>query len=470
MKKSILLITILTLFFSCSSDDDNTIEDVVVPIIEETEESAVIRISQVDAKSDLVVLSNLGTTTTNVGTYWLCLGPGTYVNVADATTESTNLAPNESVTLSYDVNQTADGLGIFTENSFTSSDPDILIDYVQWGAGNQARVGQAVTAGRWNDATAFVASGDVYNFTGQASQFGSSFYESISEEAAEPVVRVLKVDADLDQVWLSNLGSASIDVADYWLCLGPGTYRRIGDITTLATVIEPGANIMVSYDVNEVADGLGLFSTNTSFGSSDPTIFVDYVQWGAANQARVDQAVTAGRWDDADNFLAIGDSYTFTGEADEFGSTFYSIEAIVVEAAVLRILQVNAATDQVWLSNFGGQSIDVADYWLCLGPGTYVRVANATTGTTIIEPGANIMLNYNVNEIADGLSVFSSSIFGSIDPTILVDYVQWGAGEQARVDQAVTAGRWNNATNFASGGGPIYTFTGEASDFGSIYW
>ena len=88
MRKSILLITILTLFFSCN-DDDNTIE--------KTEESAVIRISQVDAKSDLITLSNLGTTTTDVGAYWLCLGLGTYVNVADVSTESTILLLKQMV-------------------------------------------------------------------------------------------------------------------------------------------------------------------------------------------------------------------------------------------------------------------------------------------------------------------------------------------------------------------------------------
>ena len=284
-------------------------------------------------------------------------------------------------------------------------------------------------------------------------------------ETETPVLRILQVNTTTDQVWLSNFGTETIDVADYWLCLGPGTYEKVSDATSSSTTIAPGENIMVSYDVNAIADGLSIFSTNT-FTSSDPSILVDYVQWGAADQARVDQAVTAGRWDDASNFVAVGESYTFTGETTDFGASFYST---VAGEAILRILQVDASLDQVWLSNLGTATIDAATYWLCLGPGTYEQVSDATTGSTIIAPGENIMLSYDVNETADGLSIFSTNTFGSSDPSILIDYVQWGAADQARVGQAVTAGRWDDATNFVSGG-PVYTFTGEATEFGVTFW
>ena len=149
--------------------------------------------------------------------------PGTYVRVSDAASGSTNLAPNQSITLSYDVNEAADGLSIFSTNTFGSSDPNILLDYLQWGAGNQARVAQAVSAGRWDDANNFVAVGTSYNFTGEANEFGASFYETIGAEEPTPLVRILQVDASTDRVWLSNFGSTSVDVGDYFLCLGPGT-------------------------------------------------------------------------------------------------------------------------------------------------------------------------------------------------------------------------------------------------------
>ena len=319
MKKSFLLIAILAIFFSCSDDNGNN-----NGVVEEgnTETKAVIRITEVNATSDLVVLSNLGTVTTNIANYWLCLGPGTYVQVSEATSDSTNLAPNESVTLSYDVNESADGLSVFSTNSFSSTDPEVLVDYVQWGAENQARVDQAVTAGRWDDASSFVSLGTSYTFIGTSDSFGSSFYETEIVEAGAAIVRIIQVNAATDQVWLSNLGGSVIDVSNYWLCLGPGTYVQVSAATTGETSIEPGENIVLSYDVNESADGLSLFSINT-FGSSDPEVLVDYVQWGAADQARVGQAVTAGRWDSTDSLANGGPLYSFDGEAFDFGSIYW---------------------------------------------------------------------------------------------------------------------------------------------------
>ena len=466
IKKFILLLLIPAFILSCSNDDDNIV------IEQENIETGVIRITQVDAEADLVVLSNLGTSNTDIGGYFLCLGPGTYVRVSDVATGSTNLTPNQSIALPYDVNEVADGLSIFSTNTFTSNDPNILVDYLQWGAGNQARVSQAVTAGRWDNADNFVTVGTSYNFTGEADEFGSAFYETVGAEAAPPVVRILQVDAASDLVWLSNFGTESIDVADYFLCLGPGTYVRVSAAANGAsTNLAPGANVMLSYDVDEAADGLSIFSEGGNFGSTDPSVLVDYLQWGAGNQARVSQAVTAGRWDNADNFVTVGTSYNFTGEADEFGSTFYETVGAEATPPIVRILQVDAASDLVWLSNFGTESIDVADYFLCLGPGTYVRVSAAANGaSTNLAPGENVMLSYNVEEAVDGLSIFSEGgNFGSTDPNVLVDYVQWGGANQARVSQAVTAGRWDDAANFITNG-PVYTFNGEADEFGSTFW
>ena len=316
MKKFIVLFAISLTIFNCSSDDDSSDQ-------EEGQQLPpnIVRIAEVDADADLVTLINLGTTTADIGSYFLCLGPGTYVNIADVAIGSTTLSPNQSIELSYNVNETSGGLSIFSTNTFSSSDPSILLDYVQWGSGNQARVGQAITAGRWDDAANFVTDGSPYTFTGTAEEFGSTFWEG-TEVEENTTVRIAQVNANTDQVWLGNFGNTTVDVGDIWLCLGPGTYVQVSNATTSSTVLEPGENVMLSYDVNETADGLSIFSTNT-FGSSDPSVLLDYVQWGSGNQARVGQAVTAGRWDDADNFITNGPVYTFNGEADEFGSTFW---------------------------------------------------------------------------------------------------------------------------------------------------
>ena len=316
MKNVFLLLTLTTLIFSCSSDDDtNIIADL---------DQSIIRITQVNTDTDEVVISNFGSTSKDVGNYWLCLGPGTYVQFSAATNGSTNLSPNQSMTLSYDVNPTSGGLSIFSSNAFSSTDPEILLDYMQWGAGNQARADQAVTAGRWDDASSFIQDGSPYNFNGLASQFGSAFWDGTTVVNNTPgVLKISEVNTTTDQVSLINLGGTSIDVGDYWLCLGPGTYVQISNAVSGSTTLDPNQSLTIAYNVNPTADGLSVFSTN-SFGSSDPDVLIDYVQWGAANQARVNQAVTAGRWDNASNFLQGGSPYNFNGEANDFGSTFWN--------------------------------------------------------------------------------------------------------------------------------------------------
>jgi len=69
-------------------------------------------------------------------------------------------------------------------------------------------------------------------------------------------------------------------------------------------------------------------------------------------------------------------------------------------------------------------------------------------------------LSYNVDPMVDGLSLFSTNSFGSSDPAILLDFVQWGAGNQPRSGQAVNAGRWDDATQFIDCPAPYATTTG----------
>lgn len=325
MKKIFLPLFIVLVTLSCSSDDDNTITpEVIVPDTEtpEQEEEAgpgIIRITEVDATNDLVVVTNLGDSTLELGDYFLCLGPGTYATISGLTSEDTAVAPNTSITLNYDVNETEDGLAVFATSEFSSSSPEVLLDYVQWGATNQSRVSQAVAAGRWDDVNNFASGVSVYTFGGNATDVGAAFWAG---EEAFTAVRVLNVDAQGDLVTLTNLGNTGIDVGPYWLCLGPGTYVNVANVATGSTMLGANETITLPYNVNPATGGLGIFSTNT-FGSSDPAILVDYVQWGAANQARSNQAVTAGRWDSADNFVTQADEYDFIGGAQDVGVTFW---------------------------------------------------------------------------------------------------------------------------------------------------
>ncbi|MGV6832085.1 MAG: hypothetical protein ACWA5P_11070 [bacterium] len=326
MKKILLPITIIAmLFVGCSSDDDglyNTPPD-SDPGSDDTTSVTVVRITQVNTTTNEVVLSNLGDSAVEVGSYFLCLGPGTYQQVSGSTTESTNLNPNASVTLSYSMNANEDGLGLFATNDFSSTDSDVLLDYIQWGAANQPRVDQAVAAGRWDNVNNFVPLGSPYSFTGSATEFGSNFWEETELPAGEGVLRILSINTANDEITLTNLGGSDLEIGEYWLCLGPGTYERIDAATSASTLLSPTETITISYDIDPSMDGLSIFSTN-AFSSSDPDILLDFVQWEAGNQPRAGQAVQAGRWDDINNFITGGSPYNFVGDSDDVGINFWN--------------------------------------------------------------------------------------------------------------------------------------------------
>ena len=214
-------------------------------------------------------------------------------------------------------------------------------------------------------------------------------------------------------------------------------------------------------------DGLSVFSVD-QFGSSDPEVLLDFVQWGAGNQPRSAQAVTAGRWDDTNNFVEGVNVFTYNGGVADVGSTFWTGEE-APEEGILRVLNVDAVNDMVTFVNLGEGSIDIGSYWLCLGPGTYRQVSQQTTDDTNLEPNEMITVPYDVNSMEDGLSIFSTNDFGSSDPEVLLDFVQWGAGNQPRSAQAVTAGRWDNANNFVEGVN-VFTYNGGVADVGSTFW
>ncbi len=125
-----------------------------------------------------------------------------------------------------------------------------------------------------------------------------------------------------------------------------------------------------------------------------------------------------------------------------------------------RITEVVPNTDQVTLTNFNATELNVTDYWLCLGPGNYDTVGSLNGGNAVIPAGGTLQLTFNVDPVADGLSLFLTNDFGSSDPDVLLDFVQWGAPNQPRSSQAVTAGRWDDATDFINCSGTYTTETG----------
>ncbi len=106
-----------------------------------------------------VELKNLGATTIDVSTYWLCDFPSyRQLNNGSITVESGNLnmTPGAILEISgFNFIDSADGeLGLYSTNSFGSS--SAIVDYIQWGSGNHGRANVAVDAGVWSSATDFI--------------------------------------------------------------------------------------------------------------------------------------------------------------------------------------------------------------------------------------------------------------------------------------------------------------------------
>lgn len=147
----------------------------------------------------------------------------------------------------------------------------------------------------------------------------------------EELVRFTFINPEGDSLVISNFGTMEMDISDYQLCLGPNQYNAISNYTDIVGDLSLSANETVTIKLGSGTQnvtslpvengGLGLFASADDFSSTDPELLLDYVQWGAADQNRVDQAVTAGRWDAAANFISGFSPYTFSGASDQIGAS-----------------------------------------------------------------------------------------------------------------------------------------------------
>lgn len=256
-----------------------------------------------------------------------------------------------------------------------------------------------------------------------------------------------------DFVEILNTGSNSADLSDYWLCLGPGTYQRIGDITAQSgsiTNLQPGEYLVLPYNMPDDNAGLGLYSTNT-FASADA--IVDFVQYGTAGAARESVAVEAGIWtlgEFVPTVLGENNSIIFDGSGNGAANwaettlpTFGQPNQLMMPVRSIVINEVQYGNqDVVELFNNGDVTIDLETYWLCLGPGTYQQIGNLTpqSGNIQLAPGEFVALPYSMPDDQGGLGLYSVDQFAN--PDAIVDFVQYGAAGAAREDVAAQAGIW----------------------------
>ncbi|MBQ4821108.1 spondin domain-containing protein [Aquimarina sp. MMG016] len=260
-----------------------------------------------------------------------------------------------------------------------------------------------------------------------------------------------------DLIEIFNRGNQEADLSDYWLCLGPGTYQRIGDLTPESgnIVIPGGEYLVLSYNLPDTEGGLGLYSSNAF---TDANAIVDFLQYGSGASAREDVAVTAGLWTAGDFIPVVSsadNSIIFDGEGNgvenwsETTTVTFGAENILTmpnnDVRSIVINEVNYGEDKlIELWNNGTVAVDIASYWLCLGPGQYVQIQNATiiNGDTNLDPGEFVVFNWDQLSDSEGLGLYTNNSFTSADA--IMDFVQWGAGGSARENVAVAAGIWSS--------------------------
>ncbi len=257
-----------------------------------------------------------------------------------------------------------------------------------------------------------------------------------------------------DLIEIFNQGNQDADLNDYWLCLGPGTYERIGDLTPQSgnIIIPAGGYLVLPYDLPDTEGGLALYSTNAF---TDADAIVDFVQYGSAGSARENVAVAAGIWT-AGEFVptvtSAENSIVFDGEGDtavdwaETTTVTFGVENVLTVPVQLRSVVFNEVQygnrNLVELYNNGNITVDLSTYWLCLGPNTYVEIGSLTpeSGNIAIAPGEFLVLPYNMPDNEGGLGLYSTNSF--TDANAIMDFVQWGAAGSEREDVAIAAGIW----------------------------
>lgn len=133
------------------------------------------------------------------------------------------------------------------------------------------------------------------------------------------IINEVAFNGPTNLIEIKNVGGSPIDVSNYWLCLGSGTYRKLSalNLNSGNLTIPAGGFAVVEYGMARTAGGLGLYKNNSGFANS--ANLASFVQWGAGGSQRESVAVAANLWT-AGQFVAVSNSTTSTIAYDGTGN------------------------------------------------------------------------------------------------------------------------------------------------------
>ncbi|WP_350292808.1 spondin domain-containing protein [uncultured Croceitalea sp.] len=421
-----------------------------------------------------VEIYNNGDVTVDLSSYWLCLGPGRYAQIGGLTPVSgtAELPAGEFLVLPFNMDD-ADGLGLYSTNSFTSS--DAIVDFVQWGAAGSPRENVAVEAGIWT-------AGDFVPAVGQSASIEYDGEGDASTDWAEEAIPSLGEPNDATartttfRVTLTNAAEI-FNVHTFSERIrnsvneGPGTLNQNGDQYQIQFQAVPGTKITPITMMGNSNDwflapedlaGIPLWNDNGQplNGVDIASELVLYDLGTEADNIPSAFPPAGANVGDADSNSTIrlvdrggrrGDTYMTAvldyAEGTNEGGTFtLTIEAVMTpqaapdRGAILSEVQYQG-TDYVEILNTSSSTIDLNNYWLCLGPGRYARIGTLTpvNGTIDLPAGEAVTLPFTMGD-AEGLGLYNTNSF--TDANAMADFVQWGEAGSARENVAVSAGLW----------------------------
>ena len=466
-------------FVACSDDDDNGNNN-------DNNNNSVTRsivINEIyyrgDAASDYIELKNIGTEAIDLTPYRFCLRVGTYPALTGLEIfgpGTLTLEPNALVTFRAPEDLANAGSIALYDRGGDFTNPDALIDFVQWGASQVAdsRADVAVAANEWTTVDggfAFVAAAETNEaiaFDGSRSANPAADYAnavpspSFEDGVMEVAARVtLSADAAVPPVTTpsTGAGSALVTVGANWLVVLGQLSDLSGPLLDIAdfgpihlhyALPEPGQTVTeatgpVAYPlvVDPAADGLAANYTLRVRPEADA------LDESVAPQDRL-QAFRDGRY-----YFNVHTETNPSGELRgqvDFGTNIAPppVRRIVINEV---LYGGDETEDFVELKNVGTETVDVGDWFFCFRAGAYPQLSSLTiiggSEDFSLEPGEIIVLaaGQNLGDASGAVALYANNN-GFTDPANMRDYVRYGSAENnsERADVAVQAGLWTEPT------------------------
>lgn len=136
-------------------------------------------------------------------------------------------------------------------------------------------------------------------------------------------VRIIEVDALLNEVTLQNFGDGEANLTEYWFCLRR-SYVQLNEVTINDGDLTLAQNETVTFsiEVNDEGSDVSVYNTGGAFTSADA--LVDFMQFNGSytTNGREDVAVAKGIWT-AGEFVVGESTFEYTGDGDEIGLSFW---------------------------------------------------------------------------------------------------------------------------------------------------